>query len=316
MTAAIVINKNSMSLANTDSVINENLIAQWLKFADVSEKSIKTYTKAIRRFVAYINSKGIVAPTADDVYEWRNSMKTENKSAATINLYLTSCKLFFKFLNQRGIYKVDISRVKSCKLTTEHKRDALTAEQGRTVLNSFDTTTLIGLRNKAMTALMMTCGLRTIEVSRANVGDLISTYGRTALFVQGKGRTQKAECVMIPAQVEALINQYLEARGTVDANAPLFAGIGNRNRVGRLTTDAISRIVKKSFRSVGIDSKRLTAHSLRHSAATQMLLAGISLENVKNCLRHKKLDTTLIYSHHIDRLKNHAEEAAANAFFA
>ena len=85
MTAAMVINNNSMSVANTSSVMNENLIAQWLKFADVSEKSIKTYTKAIRRFVAYINSKGIVAPTADDVYEWRDSMKAENKSVFQIS---------------------------------------------------------------------------------------------------------------------------------------------------------------------------------------------------------------------------------------
>ena len=316
MTAAMVINSNNMSIANNSSVMNENLIAQWLKFADVSEKSIKTYTKAIRRFFIYINAKGIVAPTADDVYEWRDSMKAENKSSATINLYLTSCKLFFKFLNQRGIYSVDISRVKSCKLTNEHKRDALTAEQGKSVLSAFDTTTLMGLRNKAMTSLMMTCGLRTIEVSRANVGDLVKTYGRTALFVLGKGRTQKSECVMIPEQVEILFAQYLEARGTVDSNAPLFAGIGNRNKGGRLTTDTISKVVKQSFKNVGINSKHLTAHSLRHSAATQMLLAGISLENVKACLRHKKLDTTLIYSHHIDRLKNHAEEAAANAFFA
>ena len=314
MTAAIVIN-NSMSVANIDSVMNENLIAQWLKFADVSEKSIKTYTKAIRRFVAYINSKGIVAPTADDVYEWRNSMKTENKSAATINLYLTSCKLFFKFLNQRGIYNVDISRVKSCKLTTEHKRDALTAEQGKTVLNSFDTTTLIGLRNKAMTALMMTCGLRTIEVSRANVGDLVSTYGRTALFVQGKGRTQKAECVMIPVKVEALINQYLEARGAVKDNEPLFTSISHRNKGQRLQTQTISRLVKSTFKNVGLNTPRLTCHSLRHTAATNMLTHGVDIADVQMILRHRNINTTQIYRHDISRMKNTGECVAANAIF-
>ena len=315
MTMALAQIQNT-SLEEYKGIINENLIAQWLKFADVSEKSIKTYTKSIRRFFVYLNEQGITAPTADDVYEWRDSMKAENKSASTINLYLTSCKLFFKFLNQRGIYSVDISHVKGCKLTSEHKKDALTAEQGRSVLKSFDTTTLAGLRDKAMTALMMTCGLRTIEVSRANVGDLVKTYGRTALFVQGKGRTDRRECVMIPAQVEVMINEYLEARGQVADNAPLFAGIGNRNKGGRLTTDTISRIVKASFKSVGLNSKRLTAHSLRHSAATQMLLAGVELTQVQAVLRHRNINTTLIYSHHIDRLKNHAEDFAANAFVA
>lgn len=203
--------------------INDALVSRWLKFADVKPKSILTYNKAIRRLAAYLRENNIVAPTADDIYHWRDSLKNEGKSAYTINLYLTSCKLFFKFLHQQGIYDLDISHIKGAKISSDHKRDALTSDQGKAVLNSFDTSTIAGLRNKAMTALMMTCGLRTIEVSRANVGDLVLTYGRTALFVQGKGRDQKAECVMIPPPVENLINQYLSLRGCISNDDPLFA---------------------------------------------------------------------------------------------
>ena len=312
MTATMAMVNNT----NTVNVIDENLVSAWLKFADVAPKSVKTYNKAIRRFFVYLNDHNIAAPTADDVYEWRDSLKAENKAASTVNLYLSSCKLFFKFLNQQGIYTVDISHIKGCKLTTEHKRDALTANQGKTVLNSFDTTTLAGLRDKAMTALMMCCGLRTIEVSRANVEDLQQVYGRTALFVQGKGRNDRRECVMIPAQVEAMINEYLSARGQVAGNAPLFAGIGNRNKGGRLCTDTISRAVKAAFKNVGINSKRLTAHSLRASACTAMLLAGVELTKVQQILRHKNINTTLIYSRALDRIKNYGEDAAAAAFIA
>ena len=243
-------------------------------------------------------------------------MKAEGKAPATINKYLTATKLFFKFLNQRGLYSVDISHIKGCKLTSEHKRDALTSDQGKQVLKSFDTTSIAGLRNKAMTALMMCCGLRTIEVSRANIGDLVKTYGRTALYVQGKGRTDRRECVMIPAQVEAMINEYLVARGVSDVSAPLFAGIGNRNKGGRLTTDTISRTVKAAFKANHLDSKRLTAHSLRHSAATAMLLAGVELMKVQQILRHKNINTTMIYAHSLERIKNHGEDAAASAFVA
>ena len=312
MTATMAMVNNT----NTVNVIDENLVSAWLKFADVAPKSVKTYNKAIRRFFVYLNDHNINAPTADDVYEWRDSLKAENKAASTVNLYLSSCKLFFKFLNQQGIYTVDISHIKGCKLTNEHKRDALTANQGKTVLNSFDTTTLAGLRDKAMTALMMCCGLRTIEVSRANVEDLQQVYGRTALFVQGKGRNDRRECVMIPAQVEAMINEYLSARGQVAGDAPLFAGIGNRNKGGRLCTDTISRVVKAAFKNVGINSKRLTAHSLRASACTAMLLAGVELTKVQQILRHKNINTTLIYSRALDRIKNYGEEAAAAAFIA
>ena len=106
--------------------MNVNLVEEWIKFANVSAKSAKNYTKSIRRFFAYLAEKGIVTPTADDVYEWREMMKAEGKAPATINHYLTATKLFFKFLNQRGLYSVDISHIKGCKLTSEHKRDALT----------------------------------------------------------------------------------------------------------------------------------------------------------------------------------------------
>ena len=120
---------------------------------------------------------------------------------------------------------------------------------------------------------------------------------------------------MLPAQVENLINQYLQKRGNYSPSDPLFAGIGNRNINGRLNTISISRIVKTAFKSVGLDSKRLTAHSLRHSAATAMLLNGVDLVKVQQILRHKNVNTTLIYSHHLERLKNHGEDAAANSFF-
>ena len=282
-------------ISNQSICFNKDLISQWLKFADVKSKSIETYNKAIRRFIVWLQENNIRAPTAEDIYRWRDSLNSEGKSAATINLYLTSCKLFFKFLSQQGLYNVDISHIKGFKINTEHKRDALTAEQGKLVLNSFDTSTVEGLRNKAMTALMITCGLRTIEVIRANVGDIDRSFGRTALYVQGKGRDQKAECVMLPKKVELLINNYLNSRNNLQNDSPLFASISHRNFGGRLTTVAVSGIVKKAFRSVGLDSKRLTAHSLRHSAATAMLLAGVDLVKVQQILRHKNVNTTLIY---------------------
>ena len=312
----LVAKVNNLPVLEVNNILNENLIVQWLKFADVSEKSVKSYNKGVRRFFCYLSSKGITAPTVDDVYSWKLQLKADGKSASTINLYLTSTKLFFKFLNQRGLYNVDISHVKGCKISTEHKKDALTPEQGKRVLKSFDTSTLAGLRDRAMVTLMMCCGLRTIEVVRANVGDMVKSYGRTSLFVQGKGKDQKAECVMLPPTVEVMIKKYLQARGVTDVSAPLFAGIGNRNKDGRLTTTYVSRVVKTAFRAIGLDSDRLTAHSLRHSAATAMLLAGVELTKVQQILRHKNINTTLIYSHHLDRIDNHGEDAAAAAFVA
>ena len=103
-------------------------------------------------------------------------------------------------------------------------------------------------------------------------------------------------------------------RNTKDTD-PLFASLSNENFGKRLTTYSISQTVKKAFKKVGLNSKRLTAHSLRHSAATAMLLKGVDLVKVQQILRHKNVNTTLIYSHHLERLKNHGEDAAADTFF-
>ena len=85
---------------------------------------------------------------------------------------------------------------------------------------------------------------------------------------------------------------------------PLFTSASNRNRHGRMTTRSISRIAKQALVNSGLNSDRLTAHSLRHTTATLNLLAGASPEETQQLLRHSSLNTTMIYSHHIDRLQN------------
>lgn len=102
---------------------------------------------------------------------------------------------------------------------------------------------------------------------------------------------------------------------------PLFASTSN-NTGGRMTTKSISETVKKCFDYVGISSDRLTAHSLRHTAATLNLKAGKKagvvdiLEQTRQLLRHSKIETTLIYAHHIDREENMSEERIADAIFS
>ncbi len=288
-----------------------SFVDEWIKFADVKEKSAVTYSKVLKVFFQYLSDERIVNPTPDDIYNWREFLKAQDKSPATVNLYLTAVKLFFKFLKVKGIYDLEISRMKGCKVSSEHKKDPLTAEQVKKILDSFDTKSIEGLRNKAIFALMVTCGLRTIEVSRADCSDLKKSCGRTMLFVQGKGRDEKSECVMIPEKVCQLINDF-HKKLYCPKNGPLFPSLTTG---GRLIAGSVGRIIKTSMRAAGIDSSRLTAHSLRHTAATAMLLNGVELAKVQQILRHKNINTTLIYSHHLERMKNHGEDAAADSFF-
>ena len=189
------------------------------------------------------------------------------------------------------------------------------------VLNTIDRSTLEGKRDYAIMALMSVGGLRTIEVSRANVEDVRILGDFTVLYVQGKGRKDRTEFVKLPNPVLKAINEYLRERfdktdrGNIDENAPLFASMSNRNKNGRLTTRTISGIAKRAMRQAGFDSPRLSAHSLRHSAVTLSLLAGADLAEVQAFARHSNISTTQIYSHAVDRINSMCENVISDAIF-
>ena len=95
-----------------------------------------------------------------------------------------------------------------------------------------------------MLSLMITGGLRTIEVSRADIQDIRTVGDDAALFVQGKGREEKEDYVKIQPPVEDAIRDYLRARGVADMKDPLFASTSNDSQGGRLSTRSVSGIVK------------------------------------------------------------------------
>ncbi len=177
-----------------------------------------------------------------------------------------------------------------------------------------NTDTLKGKRDFALIALCMTTGIRTIEVRRADVGDLSTMAGFTVLYVQGKGHDEKADFVKIAEPVEDALRLYLKERKAKDKE-PLFASTSNNNRGKRITTRSISRIIKDSLVNAGYNSDRLTAHSMRHTAATMNLLNGGTLEETRQLLRHTSINTTMIYAHNLERMANESENRIAGAIF-
>ena len=312
MTMAIVktVNQNS-------AIVISNyfkLADKWIAFAQVKPASVKSYKKGVRRLAEYVAGKKIATFDRQMMIEYRNFL-SEKYAPTTANLYLTAAKLFVSFLQQEGFLTVNpADRVKGFKVSREHKKDALNATATKNILATFDTSTLKGARDKAIYALMTTAGLRTIEISRANVGDIVSKDGKYFLQVQGKGKSDKADSVLVADGVYNLIQNYLELRGNAKVDAPLFASVSRRNFGGRLTTTSISRVIKNSMKAAGYNSKRLTAHSLRHTAATTALRAGATLRQVQQVLRHSSISITEIYLHDLDRLNNNAENLVANVF--
>jgi site-specific recombinase XerD len=134
---------------------------------------------------------------------------------------------------------------------------------------------------------------------------MVTLKGTNYLYVQGKGHDDKDDAIKVPDSVWELIHEYLEKRDS-DSEA-LFINHGSHNCHGRISPKNVSLSVKNLLRLIGLDDKRYTAHSLRHTCATIALQNGATFQEVQMVLRHKSINTTTIYTHNLSRESNNVE---------
>ena len=301
-------------ISNTSSIQSsitpEHLISSFFSYLDCSEQTTRTYRYGIKQFMKYLAVENISRPTRETILAYKKELTGRGLKPATVALYLSSIRRLFSWAASEKLYEDITLGVKSPKQQAGHKRDYLSGSQIQAMLKKTQSK-----RDYSMLLLITTCGLRTIEICRANVEDIRTLGDATVLYVQGKGRSDKTEFVKLSEPVVKVIREYLSSRGQVSGNEPLFVSESRRNKGHRLTTRTISGVCKKAMKEAGYDSPRLTAHSLRHSAATLALLSGIELEDVQQFMRHTSIATTMIYAHNVSRLKSLCESSVTAAIF-
>lgn len=284
------------------SSFSEALVADWLSFnADKAQATIVTYGKALRNFFKWLADNDVANPTRADVIKYRDELAATKKTN-TARLYLAAVKVFSKWLTAKGLYPDFAAGVATPRLDEEaetHSREALTLDEAKSVLKSFDgKTDEKSLRDRLILRIMLNCGLRAIEICRLDVADIEKRHGKIFLRIWGKGRKGKTARVEISKTVYNMILDYLNLRGSKRAKGePMFVSTANRCRGQRLQPQTVSRLAKATFRAVGIDSPSVVGHSCRHFFATQLLLEGIDIARVQKLLRHRDVKTTTIYRH-------------------
>jgi len=274
---------------------------------NIRPTSVSSYRKGLRRFLSWLESTEQFSPTRETVISYKRSMEAQGLSANTLSTYLVVVRKFFEWLEGKKLYPNVARGVKGGKSQKGFRKDCLTRDQVKSLLAHLDCSSLKGKRDYALINLLIRTGLRTIEVIRANVADMRQEGGEARLFVHGKGCDDKDDYVVLtPATLNPLM-QYLHARGVLDDAAPLFASLSDRNRGSRLTTRSIRRIIKESLRRISLDSNRLTAHSLRHTAVTFSVLGGASVQDAQAMARHVNINTTMAYFHNVRRFDQAGE---------
>lgn len=321
MNGALVQNSGFLAPVN---VFADSLFDRYSSYVDVKETTLKGYLTGLQSFRNWISNNAIIQPERDDIKQYKRYLSENGYKVGTQARYFRIVKHFFKWLASEGLYPNIADNIKGAKVSTDNtKKDAFDRADLNTVLQAIDTGDIAGKRDFALIQLCATCALRIIEINRANIEDLQMLRGEHILFIQGKGHDEKDEYVKIPEEVFANIEAYLALRKDCKKGAALFASVGNRvsikedgTRINRLTEPSLSTIIKKRFKNAGYNTGKLTAHSLRHTGVTALLKAnGGYIQQAQRFARHKNLNTTLIYSHNIEREKDHSEQMVYNYLF-
>lgn len=239
----------------------------------------------------------------------------------TIAQYLRSVCQFFRWTAANGFYPNIADNIHAPKIRHDvHRKDALSAADVLTIEKSIaagaaerqaaagaatkDTAGRIsrateqGKRLYAMYTLAVNAGLRTVEISRANVKDLEVKGGCAYLYIWGKGHAEADTRKPLAPEVYAAIREYLDSRSDrAAANSPLFVSTGNRSGGRRIAPTTISTMLKRAMQAAGFDSDRITAHTLRHTAGTNTQEITGDLYLTQKYMRHANPATTEIYLH-------------------
>ena len=217
----------------------------------------------------------------------------------TIARKLSAIRSFFKYLVKNGIISEN-----PAELVLTPKQDKtipvyLSVDEIFRLLDSIQTDTLLGLRNRAIFETLYSSGIRVSELAEMNFADI--DFSAAVVRVSGKGGKQRIVPVgqKALAAIKAYRTRLQKQTGSLLINeGPLFLNRFHK----RLRPRSIARILKKLVETIGLLTP-VSPHALRHTFATHMLDAGADLRTVQELLGHKSLSTTQKYTHvSIDRL--------------
>ena len=274
-------------------------------FAPLSLSSIKQLINVLT--TKPLKEKGINIPTRDNIIEYRDYLIEKHKPK-TVNLYLTALKNFYSWLEYEEITKNITKNIKNIKLESIHLKRGLSKEEIVDVLNSCK-----DLRETLLIKLMITCALRVNEVCNIQLSDFFNDNGVVMLKVLGKGRQGlKQDVVKIDDRIYELIKEYVNQYGIKDY---LFVSTSNNSLGKSISTTAMRKIVNNIFKRANLDMEMLSPHSTRHTSVELALESGLSIQEVSQMVRHKNIQTTIVYSKELEKRNSKFANVLADMIF-
>jgi len=273
----------------------------------LAENTIKAYRRDLDKFVAFAQQRKLSTEHVErsDIVDFLGTLYRKGLDSRSVARHLVTIRNFFRFALVEDYIEHDPSATIESPKFRRSLPDFLTVEEVDRLLRQPDTSSVIGLRDRAMIELMYSCGLRVSELCGLSVTDLQQEEGCVRCI--GKGNKER----LVPVGREALdaVGRYLrESRPKLlgeRSSSHLFLGQTGK-AVDRV---ALWQRLRDYGRQAGL-RKSLKPHLLRHSFATHLLDRGADLRSVQIMLGHSDISTTQRYLHALPD----ADDTALDAF--
>ena len=250
---------------------------------------------AIEHFFNYLLSKG--NPSLDKLFlqTYIADMQDEGIGEGSINLRLAALRKLSREAEELKIWPDSVAlaftSVKNIPRRGHRTGNWLSLEQAQQLINAPDTTTPLGLRNRAMLAVLIGCGLRRHELVKLTLSQLQQREGRWVI-VDLVGKRRKSRTVTVPAWVKVCIDAYLAA--THVQNGHLFHAMTKGGHVSKdqLSTETVWAVVDTYSKQCGFP---VSPHDLRRTYAKLAFKNGAKIDQIQLNLGHESLATTQVY---------------------
>ena len=281
----------------------------------VSEATRRAYSRALKEFFRSAGMKHPTEVAPADVLLWRDRLRAQRKSAATVAFKLSVLRSFFEYLKAAGAVHLNPASTRLVtppEVSSEPAGRALSAKEVRYLLSGPDRGRPEGARDYALMLVMLRLSLRVSEACSVRASSVRWSHGRWTLRCKVKGGRE--EVWPLPKDVKEAVDYYLRldrARREIfhsgGEHAPLFQPHVNYRTLDfdkPLSTRMAQKIVKKwaDYSRLG----GLSPHDLRRTAITRALDSGLTYRQVQMMSKHRDPKTVMRYDHGRENLEQNA----------
>ncbi len=272
---------------------------------NLSEHTLRNYESDMEQFYDFIappnrdgERRAVDIHSIDNltIREYMASLYEKKKKKSSIHRKVACLRTFFRFLCREGVLEKNPALLVSSPRVDRKLPNHLSIEQMVRFIETPETDTVLGKRDRAILELLYASGVRVSELVGLNMTDI--DFNNQTLRVKGKGRKER----MVPfgTHAKAALEAYLGVRGELlieadpDDRDPMAVFMNYQGT--RITTRSVGRMLDKYCKQCA-EVHHVSPHALRHSFATHLLDAGADLRTIQELLGHARLTTTQQYTH-------------------